>query len=264
VQAAYVSGSGTHTLVFSYAIQGGQNDDDGIAIPAGQILLNGGSIRDAAGNDAALGIAGAADNGSYKVDTAHPAAGTLQVTGFADAGISASDGLSNDRDFTLAVAGHEAGASIGFIRSFNGATNWVGEGPAQSNVPVGPNYYLGVVTDAAGNDSYTPAFYVNIDATAPAVQTVALTEYSSQAAGQPLQAGDIVSTRIKFTEAVHYVPGAGAMVLGLTVGAQAVDAAYASGSGSDELLFTYTVPSNLPVPASASARASCGWKAAPR
>jgi hypothetical protein len=70
--AAYASGFGTTALVFTYTIQSGDTDANGISINAGSIALNGGSIADAAGNAAVLTFAAAADNPSYLVDTTAP------------------------------------------------------------------------------------------------------------------------------------------------------------------------------------------------
>src|SRR5437016_3674738 len=44
--AAYVSGSGSSSLLFRYTVQAGDNDSDGIA-SASPIVLNGGTIKDA-------------------------------------------------------------------------------------------------------------------------------------------------------------------------------------------------------------------------
>lgn len=49
--ATYKSGSGTDTLTFAYKIQKGDSDADGVQV-GGSITLNGGTIRDAAGNNA--------------------------------------------------------------------------------------------------------------------------------------------------------------------------------------------------------------------
>ncbi|MNO65850.1 Endo-1,4-beta-xylanase A precursor [compost metagenome] len=50
VRASYVSGSGSGELLFSYTVQAGQTDADGITI--GALSLDGGSIKDSVGNDA--------------------------------------------------------------------------------------------------------------------------------------------------------------------------------------------------------------------
>ena len=51
--AAYTSGSGTNALVFTYAMVSGDVDLDGVALSS-PISLNGGTIKDTAGNDATL------------------------------------------------------------------------------------------------------------------------------------------------------------------------------------------------------------------
>lgn len=73
VQADYASGSGSDELIFTYTIQAGQTDANGISIDAGSLGPNGGTIRDAAGNDAVLTHNAVADNAGYLVDTTAPA-----------------------------------------------------------------------------------------------------------------------------------------------------------------------------------------------
>jgi hypothetical protein len=51
--ATYLSGTGTSTLVFSYTVQAGDLDSDGVAV-ASPIDLNGGTIKDTNGNNAVL------------------------------------------------------------------------------------------------------------------------------------------------------------------------------------------------------------------
>lgn len=50
VQVSYISGSGTNSLTFSYTVQPGEQDLDGVVLGS-NILLNGGTVQDAAGND---------------------------------------------------------------------------------------------------------------------------------------------------------------------------------------------------------------------
>lgn len=54
VNAVYRAGNGSDTIVFHYTLEAGQVDDTGLVL-ADTVTLNGGTIRDAAGNDAALG-----------------------------------------------------------------------------------------------------------------------------------------------------------------------------------------------------------------
>ena len=57
-RAAFVAAE-HDTIRFRYDVQAGDRDDDGIAIPSNGLRLNGGSIRDAAGAAAELGLDGA-------------------------------------------------------------------------------------------------------------------------------------------------------------------------------------------------------------
>jgi hypothetical protein len=57
VHAAYQSGSGTSSLVFRYTVSSGDLDGDGVAV-ASNATLNGGTIKDAAGNNATLTFSG--------------------------------------------------------------------------------------------------------------------------------------------------------------------------------------------------------------
>jgi hypothetical protein len=90
VQAAYVGGSNTSALSFSYTVLPGQNDADGISVGANALVLNGSTIQDAAGNPAVVTHVAMADNAGYVVDTAAPVAPTLTLgTGVSNGATSA-------------------------------------------------------------------------------------------------------------------------------------------------------------------------------
>ena len=55
--ATYAGGSGTDTLTFSYTVQAGDSSADLDITGASALALNGGTIRDAAGNNAILTLA---------------------------------------------------------------------------------------------------------------------------------------------------------------------------------------------------------------
>lgn len=69
--AAYISGSGTTALAFRYVVQAGDTDTDGIAASS-SLALAGGTIRDAANNNATLTFS-APNTSAVLVDTATPA-----------------------------------------------------------------------------------------------------------------------------------------------------------------------------------------------
>jgi hypothetical protein len=71
VNAYYISGSTTGELVFRYIVQTGHEDTDGITMED-DILVNGGSLKDAAGNNAVLILNDAALTGGIKVDAIAP------------------------------------------------------------------------------------------------------------------------------------------------------------------------------------------------
>ena len=54
-RANYASGSGTQTLQFDYEVAAGDEDTDGITVPANALTLNGGTIT-ASGTAANLGL----------------------------------------------------------------------------------------------------------------------------------------------------------------------------------------------------------------
>src|SRR5207248_2295030 len=70
--ATYVSGSGSSALLFRYTTVSGDNDTDGISVTAA-ISLNGGTIKDAVGNNAALSFT-APNTSAVLVDTTAPTA----------------------------------------------------------------------------------------------------------------------------------------------------------------------------------------------
>ena len=65
---------------FSYAIQEGDRDSDGVAIGANAISLNGGTIRDGAGNDAVLTHGAVAAVSRIKVDAVAPTVSSIAIT----------------------------------------------------------------------------------------------------------------------------------------------------------------------------------------
>lgn len=76
--ADYANASG-HTAAFGYTVQAGDTDTDGVSIGADKITLNGGTIRDSAGNDAVLTHAAVPAVASHLVDGVRPTVARLQL-----------------------------------------------------------------------------------------------------------------------------------------------------------------------------------------
>lgn len=72
VYADYVSGSGGSALVFRLTVASGQLDSNGITL-GGTVQLNGGSIRDGAGNDTVVALNSVASTANVNVDGVVPA-----------------------------------------------------------------------------------------------------------------------------------------------------------------------------------------------
>ena len=78
IQATYVSGSGTQTLVFVTTIVNEQTDLDGVAIASNALQLNGATLKDTLGNATVNTASTVLSNPNFLVDTTPPIA-TLQA-----------------------------------------------------------------------------------------------------------------------------------------------------------------------------------------
>lgn len=87
----YASGSGTNSLTFTYTVQAGDSAADLDYISSNALGLNGGTIRDAAGNDAILSLAAPGTAGSLGANK--------------DIVINAAPGISNLNGDSVAWAG---------------------------------------------------------------------------------------------------------------------------------------------------------------
>ena len=181
--ANYSSGSGSDTLVFSYTIQAGDTDTNGIAIAANSLALNSGTISDLAGTAAALTFSAVADNASYLVDTTAPTAPS--ITSITDdvtpsTGTVANGGTTNDT--VLLLTGTADASST--VTVFDGANN-LGTATADSTgtwtfttgILTDDNQYsfTATATDGAGNESNdSTAYVITVDTSPPAALSLSL------------------------------------------------------------------------------------------
>jgi hypothetical protein len=241
--ATYTSGSGSNTLIFSYTVQAGDNSADLDQVASSALELNGASIKDAAGNNAILTLAapGApgslAANAALVIDTTPPGAPSLTLT---DTGISSTDRITNNG--SIVVGGLEANANWQY--STNGGTSWsVVLNAATTSFSIGQgSYTTGQVQvrqiDAAGNISPVNSSFqaFTVDTSAPAVSSVVATGAGISGGNGYLNAGKLVSITINTSEPITI--SGGTPTLSLNSGGSA---AYASGSGTNALVFNYTV-----------------------
>jgi Ca2+-binding RTX toxin-like protein len=185
--ATFIGGSGTRVLTFSYTVQAGDRSPDLDLLSANALVLNGGTIRDAAGNNAVLtlpepGTSGslganadlvidggpAPDTTAPRVDLSgfrNPAfASSASAFGLPDLGESASPAFADiDRDGDLDAFIGNSDGSILFFRNTGSATApaFAGSAGAFGLPDVGP-FASPAFTDIDG-DGDLDAFIGNSD-----------------------------------------------------------------------------------------------------
>ena len=271
-QASYASGSASATLVFRYTVAAGDADTDGVSVAAGSVALNGGTLKDAAGNDAALAHDALAPNALHKVDgTGTPPS----VTGIAFAGSAPRDA---DRDgagdtyrpgdvievsvtfsgavqvtgaptLRVQVGSEERAAAFasGSGSTVLGFTYTVvaGDGDAGGvSVPENPIALNGGrIGDSAGAASLAHGGVSvdalrRVDGVAPKATGGAWVTASGSLSGGGFGLGDVMRVKAVFDEAVRV---SGAPQIELLINLNTRKASYVSGSGTRELLFDYAV-----------------------
>lgn len=161
----YASGTGTSTLTFSYTVQAGDISGDLDYAATSSLALGGGTIRDAAGNDATLTLASPGlanslgNNKALVIDGVAPSVSSIVVSGSPTAAATSVNftvtfsesvtGVSTD-DFALGITG----TANGTIASVSGSgssftvtvSGIVGNGTIKVNLNASTN-----IADAAGN-----------------------------------------------------------------------------------------------------------------
>jgi len=159
VYASYVSGSGGSALTFSYTVQSGDLDADGIALAAA-IDLNGGTIKDSPGNDATTTLNSVGSTSGILVDAVDPAApSTPDMTSGTDTGSSNTDNITGDETPTFtgtAEAGSTVtlydtdGSTVLGTATADGSGNW---SITSTPLSAGSHTVTAKASDTAGNVS---------------------------------------------------------------------------------------------------------------
>jgi len=251
VHAAYVSGSGSSALVFRYTIVSGNSDPDGITVGS-SITANGGTIRDAAANDAALALNSVASTTLVLVDAIAPAVTSVAVP------INATYIAGQTLDFTInfskavTVTGIDStlGLTIGSTARTAAylsktATSITYRYTVQNGDADSGGVTVGVLTlntttikDAVGNDAALTLNSVGIttgvlvDAIVPNVTSVTVPANATYTTGQNL---DFI---VNWSENVT-VTGTDS-TLGLTIGSTVRTATYVSKTATSTT-YRYTV-----------------------
>jgi hypothetical protein len=170
----YISGSGTSTLTFNYTVQNtdGSSDLDYTATTA--LALNGGTIKDAAGNNAVLTLAAPGSANSLGANKAIVITGTLPVglisysaklesTGTVSLTWSTSSELNNNRFEVLRSSDGINYKLISTIKGFGNSTSLQLYEAKDKNPVKGINYYLLVQYDLDGKTKELGVKFVKVD-----------------------------------------------------------------------------------------------------
>jgi len=260
VQAAYVSGSETGALQFRYTVQAGQTDTDGISV--GALTLNGGSIKDHAGNDAVLALNSVGSTAGVIVDTTAPTLNSVTVpaNGTYKTGDTLAFTVTMSKNITvtgtptpqltLSIGGVNNRAASYVSTESNNILHFkytVQPGDLDTNgIEVGVLVSNDTIYDDAGNPSaatLTPTpnnvpdtTRIFVDAITPEIYSIAVPSAGSYKTGDSLDFTVTMSKNITFT-------GAGQPQLEINVGGMNRIAALINGPLSDAhtLTFKYTV-----------------------
>ncbi|MDV7610083.1 biofilm-associated Ig-like repeat protein Blp1 [Acinetobacter baumannii] len=118
-------------------------------------------VTDAAGNTSETAVQ------KVVVDTTAPQAGELTLSDLSDTGVSATDQITQDKNFNLKLEGQESGSRVTYLVSTDEGKTWQETTIAQKDLTDGIYQYKAVVTDAAGNTSETAVQKVVVDTTTP-------------------------------------------------------------------------------------------------
>ncbi|MCA6125153.1 hypothetical protein J6500_25130 [Bradyrhizobium sp. WSM 1704] len=246
--AVFTGGSGSTTLTYSYAVQPGENTAD-LAIIGTD--LNGGTITDGLGKDAVLSGAIVNPAGTLQIDTIAPHVTAVSaIPSDGHQGVGSLITLTVAFDDIVNVAGgiptlslNDGGAAHYVSGSGTGTLTYqytvaAGENTADLAV-TGASLNGATIKDAAGNDAdlagaaVNPSGILEIDTTAPHVTGVAATPADGHES-----AGSVITLAVGFDEIVNVAGGNPLLTLN-----DGGVAHYVSGSGSQTLLYQYTVAS---------------------
>ncbi|MET0266236.1 MAG: Ig-like domain-containing protein, partial [Duganella sp.] len=248
VFATYASGSGSNALTFSYTVASNNLDVNGITI--GALSANGGTLRDAVGNNATLTLNSVATTAGVLVDGVAPSVSSINRVG-------ASTSSANSVDYTVTFSENVSGVDIG---DFQLTTTGTSAGTVSAISGSGNVYTVTVssvsgdgtlrldlknsgtgITDAAGNAiaaGYTAGQAYTLDHTGPAIGSVSVPASATYRSGQQLD------FTVNFNEAVTVDSTGGTPALALTLDTGGtVQAQYVSGSGTTALVFRHIVTS---------------------
>jgi hypothetical protein len=244
VSAAYVSGSGTNTFLFRRIVGAGEADTNGITVSG--LALNGGTLRDAAGNDADLTTINFGPTNAVLVDgivpvvaSINPAAATPTNATSVTFTVTFNEGVTGVdlSDFALTTTGTAGGTIASVVATSSSVyTVTVNTVSGDGTLRLDLNPAATGILDLNGNAisaGFNAGNTYTIDSTVPTVASVGVPGNSTYVATNTLMFA------VNFSENV--LVASGTPSLSLTIGSTTRSALYSSGSGTAGLIFTYTI-----------------------
>jgi hypothetical protein len=245
VHAGYISGSGTSDLVFRYVIPGGELDTNGVTVGA-NLVLNGGTIQDARGNDAATALHNVASTTGVLVDSIPPSVTSIHTVESSTNNLNtehftvtfSTDVSLNPPDTTdFALHPGSVAGTIASVTAVSGSTYTVTVTGVSGDGTLGLDFITSgsTVTDAFGNpvtSAHTGDQSYTIDHTAPVATSVTAVADNGHT---DVGIGHVVTITVDTGEAVIVN---GTPTLSFDDGGVAT---YRHGSGTTALSFSYTV-----------------------
>ena len=224
-------------MAFYYELQASDFDGDGIGAAANALALNGGTIRDAEGEDAALGLGShaIANQASLRVADTTPSFAAAEDRRYL-LNLRANDRLpaaTGDGAMTYALTGPGAATTLSLPRglSWNAAARTISGTPAGAAAAAA---YTLTATDVDG-DTGTLTFALSV-VTDPVVSGVSVT--SSPAVGDAYAAGETITVDVTFDQPVTVT---GAPELALTIGSKLRQATGSPAANRRTVSFSYPV-----------------------
>ena len=257
--ASPVAGERAALYRFSYAIAPGDDDPDGIAVPALGVGSLVGVVRDAAGHEAQLRHPELNDDPSHVVDTRSPMVVAVEVAGRVPGqlpvfGVDETVALRVTFDEPVTVGADGAtlalsvGASARLAHYVSGsgsdrlAFEYVVREGDNGPLRVDADGLAGDIADIGGNPAAGNVATV-LDATADteAPGVAAAPQLVSSPAGGVYGVGDEIGIAVRFSERVLVTAGEVGPRLRMAIGSSVHFAGYSGGSGTEELRFDYRV-----------------------
>ncbi|CAM1368851.1 Por secretion system C-terminal sorting domain-containing protein (modular protein) [Tenacibaculum sediminilitoris] len=257
-QAVYQSGSGTTALVFRYTVQAGDSDTDGIAV--GTLTTNGGTLKDAASNDAVLTLNNVGATTGVLVDGVAPTVTSVSVP--TNGNYLTNQNLDFTVNFDENITVNTTGGTPQIVITIGATTRQAvylsGSGTSalvfRYTVQAGDSDTDGIAVgtlttnggtlkDTASNDAVLTLNNVGattgvlVDGVAPTVTSVSVPTDGNYLTSQNLD------FTVNFDENITVNTTGGTPQIVITIGATTRQAVYLSGSGTSALVFRYTVQS---------------------